>query len=150
MRVIAFSLWGDKPRYTVGAVRNAELARTIYPGWICRFYVGSSVPEDTIRALEAFENADVRQLQEPGDWRGMLWRFLPASEPEVEVFLSRDADSRLGGRERAAVEEWLQSGKGVHVMRDHPEHGAPILGGMWGARRGRIPGLRALLTAFQA
>ena len=27
--VITFSLWGNNPRYTVGAVRNAELARHV-------------------------------------------------------------------------------------------------------------------------
>ena len=31
-RVIAFSLWGDQPIYTVGALKNAELAPKIYPG----------------------------------------------------------------------------------------------------------------------
>ena len=30
-KVIGFSLWGDNPKYTVGATRNAQLARKIYP-----------------------------------------------------------------------------------------------------------------------
>jgi hypothetical protein len=29
---IAFSLWGENPKYLVGAVRNAELAPLLYPG----------------------------------------------------------------------------------------------------------------------
>ncbi len=32
MRVVSFTLWGSAPRYTVGAVRNAELAPAVYPG----------------------------------------------------------------------------------------------------------------------
>ena len=48
MKVIAFSLWGDNPKYNVGAIKNAELAKVVYPGWVCRFYVGASVPQETI------------------------------------------------------------------------------------------------------
>ena len=51
----------------------------------------------------------------------------------MEVFLSRDLDSRLNAREAAAVAEFLQSGAGVHIMRDHPAHAAVMMGGMWGA-----------------
>ena len=38
MKLITFSLWGQDPKYLVGAIRNAELASEIYPDWICRFY----------------------------------------------------------------------------------------------------------------
>jgi hypothetical protein len=44
MKVLSFSLWGAKAPYTVGAIRNAELALAVYPGWVCRFYCGTSVP----------------------------------------------------------------------------------------------------------
>ena len=43
--------------------------------------------------------------------------------------------SRLTGREAAAVTDWLeQTDLPWHVMRDNPNHGTEILGGMWGAR----------------
>jgi len=32
-KIISFSLWGDNPVYTQGAIRNAELAKEIYPDW---------------------------------------------------------------------------------------------------------------------
>ena len=53
---------------------------------------------------------------------------------QVSIFLSRDLDSRITEREVAAVVEWLQSGQALHVMRDHPGHKVPMLGGTWGAR----------------
>ena len=66
---------------------------------------------------------------------GMVWRFLPLLDPLVDAVASRDLDSRLTGREAAAVTQWLEeSGLPFHVMRDHPMHGTEILGGMWGAR----------------
>jgi hypothetical protein len=64
----------------------------------------------------------------------MLWRFFPTLDPQVDVFLSRDLDSIVNPREREAEEEWLQSGKSLHVMRDHPQHDVPMLGGLWGAQ----------------
>ena len=64
----------------------------------------------------------------------MLWRFLPTLDPQVSVFLSRDLDSVFTGREVAAVREWLQSGKSLHSMRDHPAHHHPLMAGMWGTK----------------
>ena len=37
-------------------------------------------------------------------------------------FDSRDLDSLPTRREAAAVDEWLQSGKRLHAMRDNPYH----------------------------
>ena len=37
-------------------------------------------------------------------------------------------------REIAAVQEWWQSEKSFHIMRDHPQHQTAILGGMWGIK----------------
>ena len=63
-----------------------------------------------------------------------VWRFFPTLDPQVDFFLSRDLDSAVTLREVEAVEEWLQSEKTLHVMRDHPFHSEPMLGGLWGAR----------------
>jgi hypothetical protein len=38
-RVLTFSLWGDKPFYNVGAIKNAHLAQHFYPNFECWFYV---------------------------------------------------------------------------------------------------------------
>jgi hypothetical protein len=80
----------------------------------------------------------------------MFWRFLPTSEPDVDAVIVRDTDSRVAEREKNAVDAWLESGKGFHIMRDHPQHYALILGGMWGARGGRLPDTRYLLMRWRA
>ena len=130
-KIIAFSLWGNEKIYTIGAIRNAELGPTIYPGWICRFYIDfASVPKDIILVLRSL-NCEIVAMS-PGDFRSTLWRFVPASDPDVEIMLSRDTDSRLTLREKIAVDEWLASGKNFHIIRDHPEHMYTILAGMWG------------------
>lgn len=149
MKLITFSLWGDNPKYTVGAIKNAILAKEIYPDWVCRYYVGKTVPLSIIEELEVMSNVQVIKMDEDGDWKGMFWRFEPASEPDVDVFISRDTDSRLSYREKAAVEQWLNSDKILHIMRDHPYHGYPILGGMWGLKSGAIPNMKELLSGFK-
>jgi hypothetical protein len=55
--------------------------------------------------------------------------------------MSRDLDSALTERERAAVDVWLASNKLFHAMRDHPMHGVPMLGGMWGFRPSLNPNI---------
>lgn len=148
MKLITFSLWGQDPKYLIGAIRNAELAQEIYPGWVCRFYVGQSVPSQIIAQLESFNNVNIVQRPEFGDWRGMFWRFLPASEEGIDVMISRDTDSRLNIREKSAVVEWLASDKRLHIMRDHPHHRYPMLGGMWGAKKGVIRDIEDLINNF--
>ena len=64
----------------------------------------------------------------------MLWRFFPTLDSQVDIFMSRDLDSIVKLREVEAVEEWLQSGKSLHVMRDNTHHKVDMLGGLWGAQ----------------
>ena len=145
-KTINFSLWGDNPKYTIGAIKNAELAKSIYPGWICRFYCGKSVPYNIIDELKKIENVEVVLMGEEGDWTGMFWRFYACEDSDVMI--SRDTDSRLNLREKFAVDEWLNSDKDFHIMRDHPYHTAFILGGMWGCRNGILKDIKKLIDEY--
>ena len=145
MKLVTFSLWGDDPKYSVGALRNAELAPIIYPGWECRFYIANCAPRSIVKELQRMPNVQVIEKEEAGNWSSMFWRFEPAGEEDVEVMISRDTDSRLSNREKAAVDEWIDSDKCFHIMRDHPWHGFPVLGGMWGAKKGCVPAMKDLI-----
>ena len=147
-KIISFSLWGDNPTYTQGAIRNAELAKEIYPDWICRYYIGRSTPQQTIDTLSLFDNTEVIVMDVDGDWTGMFWRFYPAGEQDVDVVIIRDCDSRLNNREKEAVNEWLNSDKGFHIMRDHPYHTTEILGGMWGSKKGVTPNIKQQIETY--
>lgn len=152
MKVISYSLWGDKPTYTIGAIKNADLAATLFPDWTCIFYCFDSVPADIIKELESRPNVLVRRVEgeyNSSDSRGMFHRFLPADEEGVEYMMSRDTDSRPSERERLAVEAWLASGADLHVMRDHPYHGVPVLGGMWGVKGGKLKGIARDMEEFE-
>lgn len=148
MKVISYSLWGSSPKYCVGAIKNAELAKSIYPGWTARFYVGTSVPTDTKVSLER-QGAEVIEMKEPGDWTSMFWRFEAASDSKVDVMLSRDADSRINLREAEAVDVWMKSDAQFHIMRDHPAHATEILGGMWGVKSPLLRDMTELLREYK-
>lgn len=144
MKVIAFSLWGEDPKYTIGAVKNASIARELFPDWTCRFYIGKDVPEYTIKTLCSYDAECA--LMDGSGWNGMFWRFFAADSHDVMI--SRDTDSRLGQREKAAIDEWLASDKDFHIIRDHPYHKTEILGGLWGARNGILKGIKDMIHDY--
>ena len=140
--VIAFSVWGENPRYLNGAITNAIVARYLYPGWSARFYTDESTPPSFRDALKQHGAQVVLVEGLPADRYGLFWRFLVEDDAAVDIFLIRDADSVMNVKERWAVADWLGSGKAFHVMRDHPQHSELILAGMWGAHRGNIGDMR--------
>ena len=102
MKVISFSLYGNNPKYTIGAIKNSQLKEKFYPGWEMRIYHNDSVPEEILKELESNDVKLINTKTEQGVCNAM-WRFAPASEQEVECFISRDCDSRLFERDIAAV-----------------------------------------------
>lgn len=148
-KIISFSLWGRNPVYVINALVNADLAISIYPGWICRYYCAPTVPTGIINELSKKPNVEINHMPEDEDWNGMFWRFRAASDKEVSVMLSRDTDSHLGIREREAVDEWLASDKDFHIMRDNRAHGALVLGGMWGARNNILANISDMIDKYE-
>ena len=143
MRYISYSLWGDNELYNIGMVKNAEQVPEIYPDWQMIVYYDNSVPTETLNILE---NLNVKLVNVDGHTHGMFWRFFASDLVDCEYAIFRDGDSRLSTREKMAVDEWIESGKTIHVMRDHPAHQIPygnnglgILGGMWGIKGNTIP-----------
>lgn len=144
MNYISYSLWGDNPLYNIGAIRNSEQIKEIYPNWKMVLYYNNTVPQTTIAELKnnSVICVDVTDLK----LYGMFWRFLASDISDANYVCFRDCDSRLSNREYLAVQEWIQSKKTLHVMRDHPAHRIPygnnelgILGGMWGIKSKQLP-----------
>jgi protein O-GlcNAc transferase len=136
-KVITFSLWGNQPMYTIGAIKNAQLAQIFYPDFECWIYIHEdTVPIKIFRELSILPN--VKIIFKTGDLttcKPMMWRFEAIDEPEVEIMMSRDTDTRFLLREKLAVDGWLNSNKIFHIMRDHPHHAFKILGGMFGTKK---------------
>ena len=152
MKYLSFSLWGDNPMYNVGAIKNAELSKVLYYDWKMVVYHDNTVPNETLSKLKDLDITliNVTDL----NLYGMFWRFLSVDLPDSEYSIFRDCDSRITMRERLAVDEWIKSGKSLHVMRDHPYHRVPfgatglgILGGMWGIKSKSLP-LKDMIIKF--
>lgn len=139
-KIISFSLWGDNPKYCVGAIKNAVLKKQYYPDWICRFYVNENVPNSYVNELKNIKETEVILSSKNPDWTFTTERFCAIDDDDVSHVIFRDTDSRLNKREADAVNEWIQNKTAIHIMRDHPYHGSfPILAGMWGINKSKFP-----------
>ncbi len=147
-KIVSFCLYGNKDLYFKGALRNIEQYTEQYPDVKCYFYVRKEdVSEENIKQLKEAGGV-VIECVDVMDWFMMFTRFLPFENENNKFFLSRDTDCRLNHREIRAIEQWEESGKNVHVMRDHPWHNTLILGGMWGARNTNLEKMRILIMQW--
>lgn len=106
------------------------------PGWTPVFYCGESVPDDTTDELVSL-GAHVRKMNAPEDLAATLWRFRVFNDfSECQIFLSRDADSIISEGELELIEEWIRSGRDLHIIRAHPDHFWEMPAGLVGFRRG--------------
>ena len=129
-KVISFSVYGEKEVYQFGAEKNVEIAKKIYPDWVCRFYCSKEISN-----IEKLKSLDCEVLVVDTKIPEMFWRFFTADDPSVSAFISRDTDSVVNSREKAAVDDWLISTSQFHTMHDHSEgHWSDVMGGMWGLK----------------
>lgn len=171
MKVLSFCLFdsskyktqhdfGNMEKYVLGAVRNATIKNDYFPDWEMRVYCDNDLNIDNVKKLEKL-NVNVINIEKQIDdiyypkyensntVYGMFWRFVPASDTNVEYFVSRDCDSRFSEREVCAVNEWIESKKQFHIIRDHPGgHGWVINGGMWGCMGGFIEDIDKSIKNF--
>lgn len=143
--VISYGVYGVNPKYLQGAMQNAKLVQTIYPGWVMRVYHDGSLPQEFVMEMETTYKVEFRLVTGiTGGIAGMFWRFLVADDLTVDRYIIRDSDSRLNLREAHAVAAWLQSGFSIHSIRDHPNHDRGLNGGMWGGTKGAFKAVGSL------
>jgi len=139
-KIISLSLYGQGHMFKEALFSLIEQVKKSYKGWTIRVYHDNDKLLDVCHFECEHDNidfCDVSQLpmglKMDQSWsashiHAMMWRFLPIGDSYVDYFMSRDVDSCLLQREIDAVNEWLKSDKLFHIMRDSPEHYAPILG----------------------
>lgn len=147
--IIAFTLFGDSPRYCESAIANLAVASDLFPQWRCRVYLDNTVPATIQRRLHeaGAQVIDMSSSAQDGV-HPLMWRFLVVDDPEVDRYLIRDADSLLSEREQAAVEQWIASDYWFHHVRDYFTHTELILAGLWGGCRGGLMPLKPLMQSW--
>lgn len=147
-KVISFCVYGNKPMYTKGMVENLKLSKEFYPDWEVYIYVSKTVPKDVLLEYKKYTK-NIFLVNDSDRGFFMSYRYLAASDVNVEYAIFRDADSRLTEREAAAVEEWLEAGTDLHIMIDHPWHsGVPILGGMFGLKCSKVRDMKNIIYKY--
>lgn len=124
---------------------NVRAASRFYPEWKLIVYCDrinheKLTQEDLGPSVEC-----ILQKDESRGVEGMSWRLLAVLREDADVVIFRDADSIFTSRETTAVSEWLASRKDTHIIRDHPYHRSPVMGGLFGVR-GRARELLAELV----
>jgi tetratricopeptide (TPR) repeat protein len=150
LNIIAYTLWGNQPRYQVPLLENVRIRPHLFPEWTIRVYHDHSVDPGYLAQLTA-HGVQLRPMRLPPGvpaHRGLLRRFEVISDPSVSRFLIRDADSLLTVKERVAVDAWLRSDFHFHAMRDWYTHTDLLLAGMWGGVGGILPPVTTLLRAY--
>lgn len=138
MKVFSFCLYGDYNRkYYVGLLENLAIVQSAFPDWKVVVYVGTDVSESFRSRLRANPQCVVIPVAATGPSL-MLYRFCAIDNPDAEVMCVRDADSRIHERDQWTIREFVRSPYSVHILRDHPYHTMPIVGGMWGMKRGAL------------
>lgn len=147
--LIVYSLYGNNPRYTVGAIKNAALIHHL-PDFTARFYVGESVPSWVISTLECFDNVEIWPMMGNEDSRSMFWRFYALADLDHDYILIRDCDARFNARELAMHREFVKSGKDFHIIKDHPTgHNYKISGGLFAAKKVMLHDIHKLIYAWE-
>lgn len=128
------SVWGNVPSYSIGAIKNAQLAQKLFPEWTCRIFVDGTVPKHYVEDMLKMPNVQLAQVDDDYSF-GAFWRFYSMFQDDDDIVISRDSDSRLSEREVRCVNEWIESDKKFSIIRDHyPHYDWPMLAGMWGMK----------------
>lgn len=137
-KVIAFSLYGNSPRYAANLDKVILSYKMLLPDWKCRVYVAKDVTQETISKLIKYGYEIVIMNGEGVKAQYSNWRFLAIEDKNAEAVIIRDLDSFATQREKEMVEQWIASGKQFHIIRDHVNHNTRIMAGMWGIKRNTI------------
>lgn len=140
-KIISYSLWGNDPKYKIGAIRNIELAKIYFPEWKVRLYLSEKTEFDYVS-----DNLEIVFRLEKTPQDGCFWRFEACDSNDIVIV--RDLDDRLSSRHRFVVDEWIKSDKNIHIIKDHPNHTFPIMAGLWGSRNGKLIGICDLINQW--
>lgn len=140
VNAFSFCLYGpENPYYYRGLLENIWLIGKYFPEWKVYVYLGSDVTEHMRGWLSACSSVVLHETGITGP-KNMAYRFFAIDEPEVDLMLVRDADSRVHWKDRWAIREFLRQPQYVgHAIRDNVVHKVELCGGLWGMRK--LPGV---------
>lgn len=136
MNVFSFCLYGSNPKYTLGMIENIKMINEYFNEWYTYIYY-NNIPANILEKIKTFNNI-VLINSTYNNHKTMLDRFKPIDIMNVQIMMVRDADSLIHERDRWAINEFIKSNKKLHIIRDHAYHQRPIMGGLFGIKKGLL------------
>lgn len=146
----SFCLYGTNDKYLQGFINNIILAKQYFPTFSIILWMRSDSTPHILPKIQnliddrllIFEIIDESQICM------MRYRIFSINHWYPVAIYSRDADSRLGERDRICIEIFQKSGKSFHIIRDHYWHKSRVMGGTCGVCRknGILPSFNKLFN----
>ena len=135
--IISYCLFGDNPRYFDALISNVRFVCSNYDDlFSIMVFIEESVPSNWIDELQEsgaiVRSYDKRSLN---SFPKTLYRIQPIIESQGLGCFLRDADSYLSVDEMDSMIRFIESDYSYHIVRDHPNHLAPIMAGLFGIKR---------------
>lgn len=137
MKVVSFCIYGSNEKYCRGLLENIIIIKNKLPNFYVFIYVGNGVPENYINLYSSYDKVKLIYTNRIGH-DNMINRFFAIDEDNVELMIVRDADSRIHNRDLWCIHHFISSHFAAHTIRDHPDHQAKIMGGLWGLKKGLL------------
>lgn len=129
-------------------IQNVQLIGYHYPDWKVYIYVSPDVDQGFIKQISDYSNVVIKPTGKIGVIN-RIERLFAIDEPDVETMFVRDADSRVHWKDRWAINDFLSKPQFLaHSIRDHKEHNARFLAGMWGIHKPAGVGVRDLFIIY--
>lgn len=148
VNAFSFCLYGpENVRYYPGMLENIYLVGKHFPSWKVYIYYAPDVEEPMMNQLRACSNVVLIPTGITGE-KNMIHRFFAIDEPGVDLMMVRDADSRIHWKDRWAIRGFVESPCLAHTIRDNVQHGARMMGGLWGIKKMAGINIRAEYNAY--
>jgi hypothetical protein len=140
MKVISFCIYGSADKYCRGLQENLDIIQRDLPDYNVFIYVGDNVDEKWINIFNIYPFVKLFYTNRIGH-DNMINRFFAIDEPNVEIAFIRDSDSRIHQRDLWCIRDFEKSSTEFvfTTTRDHKEHRAFVMGGLWGIKKGALP-----------
>jgi hypothetical protein len=131
MKIFSFCIYGTDTMYYDGLFENIGIINKFFPDFNIHIYVGNEHIEDYIKKYQEYRNCTIFNTNLDGAIN-MIFRYKSLLLPNIEIFFSRDADSRINERDRWTINKFIESSYTTHTIRDHFWHKSFLTGGLTG------------------
>jgi hypothetical protein len=137
-KYISYCLYGNNPKYFVGAEKNILINKKLLPDWKSIIYYDSNeIPIDFVDKIEKLggimEDVSKLSITKSVNYQ-MFWRYFIFEKNCLSIV--RDLDSRISNREVEYINKWINSFSNYFIIRDHPWQ-SKVPGGLFGIKNSK-------------